>query len=165
MFPGCEMISTIGVHQPPPPTPSAHPRRGAISPMPQMLFKRQLNLQFLDLTDCLSLEDTGLKMIVEACPQLLYLFLRRCTNVTGKSQTVLCAWILIGFFHINTFFSLSCHRWANPLLLLLLLLLLSRTFLGQTNCVCLHVSSVHQPWAFFFLFLPFLYSIFEQPRC
>ena len=152
------MISTIGVHQPPPPTPSAHPRRGAISPMPQMLFKRQLNLQFLDLTDCLSLEDTGLKMIVEACPQLLYLFLRRCTNVTGKSQTVLSEWILIGFFFTSIlFFSLSCHRWANPLLLLLLLLL-SRTFLGQTNCVCLNVSSVHQPWAFFPLSsFPFLY--------
>jgi hypothetical protein len=51
----------------------------------QMPFtRRQLGLQFLDLTDCVSLEDSGLKMIVETCPQLMYLFLRRCVNVTGK---------------------------------------------------------------------------------
>ena len=76
------MISTIGVHQPPPTTPSPH--RGMIrrpSPIP---MRRQLNLQFLDLTDCASLEDSGLKMIVESCPQLFYLFLRRCVNVTGE---------------------------------------------------------------------------------
>ena len=93
------MISTISVHQAglmssssaaspvPPPQP---PHRGMTSqlqsiPTPNhLLFRRQLNLQFLDLTDCASLEDSGVKMVVEACPQLLYLFLRRCANISGK---------------------------------------------------------------------------------
>jgi F-box/leucine-rich repeat protein 7 len=41
----------------------------------------------LDLTDCASLEDSGLKMVVENCPQLIYLFLRRCSGITGKKLT------------------------------------------------------------------------------
>ena len=48
--------------------------------------RRLLNLQYLDLTDCVSLEDSGLKIVVENCPQMLYLFLRRCTNITGKEK-------------------------------------------------------------------------------
>ena len=71
------MISTIKVHQPPP-TPN-------LRNTPQNLPLRRLDhLQYLDLTDCISLEDTGLKMVVETCPQLLYLFLRRCTSISGK---------------------------------------------------------------------------------
>ena len=102
------MISTIGVHQPPPmpPPPSSsassssatmgHPmRRQAHSASPAMMTlqpngavgapfcRRQLGLTCLDLTDCVSVEDSGLKMIVETCPQLQYLFLRRCVNITG----------------------------------------------------------------------------------
>ena len=72
------MISTIKVHQPPPtPNPAV---RGATGSLP---IRRLDHLQYLDLTDCISLEDTGLKMVVETCPQLLYLFLRRCTSITG----------------------------------------------------------------------------------
>ena len=101
------MISTIGVHQPPPmppPPPSssaaatmghpAHRRPFTASPASMMTLqppagqqqpfqRRQLGLTWLDLTDCVSVEDSGLKMIVEACPQLQYLFLRRCVNITG----------------------------------------------------------------------------------
>lgn len=79
------MISTIKVHQPPPtPNPAM---RGATSSSPANLPLRRLDhLQYLDLTDCASLEDTGLKMVVETCPQLLYLFLRRCTAITGKKH-------------------------------------------------------------------------------
>lgn len=72
------MISSLKVHQPPP-TPG-------VSRKPTL--RRLEHLQYLDLTDCLSLEDAGLKMVVETCPQLLYLFLRRCTSVTGERQNV-----------------------------------------------------------------------------
>eukprot|EP00095_Tigriopus_kingsejongensis_P010599 maker-scaffold818_size92908-snap-gene-0.24 protein:Tk10599 transcript:maker-scaffold818_size92908-snap-gene-0.24-mRNA-1 annotation:"f-box lrr-repeat protein 7" len=74
---GCHMISTIAVHQPPQPPIHQVPTR--LMQLPQ---RRSLNLQYLDLTDCASLEDSGLKMIVETCPQLLYLFLRRCQSIT-----------------------------------------------------------------------------------
>ena len=90
------MISTIGVHQPPqaPGIRSAntsanynhhqqHYNPLALTGMSQP-DRRLLNIQYLDLTDCTSLEDSGLKMIVECCPQLLYLFMRRCSSITGK---------------------------------------------------------------------------------
>ena len=81
------MISTIAVHQVPGSTSTLHPahRVNSASTLGHLpTRKRTLNLQFLDLTDCQSLEDSGLKMILEACPQLLYLFLRRCQGITGK---------------------------------------------------------------------------------
>ena len=74
------MISTIKVHQPPP-TPNPATRGATNCTLP---LRRLDHLQYLDLTDCVSLEDSGLKMVVETCPQLLYLFLRRCTAITGK---------------------------------------------------------------------------------
>ena len=74
------MISTIKVHQPPP-TPNPATRGATNCTLP---LRRLDHLQYLDLTDCVSLEDSGLKMVVETCPQLLYLFLRRCTALTGK---------------------------------------------------------------------------------
>ena len=83
------MISTIGVHQ----TPHHQqfhgsmmtPNGSVVAGLPPQPSRRLLNLQFLDLTDCASLEDSGLKMIVESCPQLLYQIMRRCSNITGKS--------------------------------------------------------------------------------
>lgn len=45
---------------------------------------RRLLLQYLDLTDCFALDDNGLKTVVQNCPQLVYLYLRRCTQITGK---------------------------------------------------------------------------------
>lgn len=44
---------------------------------------RRLLLQFLDLTDCCALDDSGLKIVVQNCPQLVYLYLRRCTQISG----------------------------------------------------------------------------------
>lgn len=45
---------------------------------------RRLLLQYLDVTDCYSIDDDGLKTIVQNCPQLVYLYLRRCTQITGQ---------------------------------------------------------------------------------
>lgn len=45
---------------------------------------RRMQLQYLDLTDCPALQDSGLRNIVRNCPQLAYLYLRRCTQITGK---------------------------------------------------------------------------------
>lgn len=42
-----------------------------------------LQLQYLDLTDCVSLEDSGVQMIVRSCAQLTCLYLRRCVHITG----------------------------------------------------------------------------------
>lgn len=94
------MISTIGVHQPPQ-TPAIRSANNSASYNHTIQHynplalngivqpeRRLLNLQFLDLTDCTSLEDSGLKMIVECCPQLLYLFMRRCSTLTGKNYCI-----------------------------------------------------------------------------
>lgn len=45
---------------------------------------RRMQLQYLDLTDCPALQDSGLRIIVRNCPQLGYLYLRRCVQITGK---------------------------------------------------------------------------------
>lgn len=45
---------------------------------------RRLQLQYLDLTDCGAIDDEGLQTIVRNCPQLLYLYLRRCLHITGR---------------------------------------------------------------------------------
>ncbi|KAF4531428.1 hypothetical protein B566_EDAN004196 [Ephemera danica] len=45
---------------------------------------RQLSLQYLDLTDCVGLGDLGLQTVVQTCPQLCFLYLRRCVLLTVK---------------------------------------------------------------------------------
>lgn len=62
---GCSLITTLNIH------PAYDP-------------SRRLLLQYLDLTDCCSINDSGLKTIVKNCPQLVYLYLRRCVQLTGK---------------------------------------------------------------------------------
>ena len=44
-----------------------------------------LSLSYLDLSECVSLDDTGLQMIGTSCPNLTHLYLRKCINITGKS--------------------------------------------------------------------------------
>lgn len=39
-------------------------------------------LQYLDLTDCVSIDDSSLLAIVRQCPQLVYLYLRRCVQLS-----------------------------------------------------------------------------------
>lgn len=46
---------------------------------------RRLLLQYLDLTDCMAIDDMGLKIVVKNCPQLVYLYLRRCIQITGNT--------------------------------------------------------------------------------
>ena len=53
------------------------------SPRPQLY----LQLQYIDLTDCVSLEDTGIQMIVRSCAQLTCIYLRRCVHITGKHNS------------------------------------------------------------------------------
>ncbi|XP_015908575.1 F-box/LRR-repeat protein 7 [Parasteatoda tepidariorum] len=49
---------------------------------PQVIHHRQLYLQFLDLTDCHSLDDFGLKTVARNSPQISHLYLRRCVQIT-----------------------------------------------------------------------------------
>lgn len=46
---------------------------------------RKLLLQYIDLTDCASLDDMGLRLIVKNCPLLIYFYLRRCVMLTDSS--------------------------------------------------------------------------------
>jgi F-box and leucine-rich repeat protein 7 len=46
---------------------------------------RKLLLQYVDLTDCASLDDMGLRLIVKNCPLLIYFYLRRCIMLTDTS--------------------------------------------------------------------------------
>lgn len=57
----------------------------SISPNPHMEPPRRLLLQYLDLTDCMAIDDMGLKIVVKNCPQLVYLYLRRCIQITGNT--------------------------------------------------------------------------------
>ncbi|XP_011191999.1 F-box/LRR-repeat protein 7 [Zeugodacus cucurbitae] len=54
----------------------------SISTHPNLEQPRRLLLQYLDLTDCVVLDDVGLKIVVKNCPQLVYLYLRRCIKIT-----------------------------------------------------------------------------------
>lgn len=58
----------------------------SISPNPHVEPPRRLLLQYLDLTDCMAIDDMGLKIVVKNCPQLVYLYLRRCIQITGELQ-------------------------------------------------------------------------------
>ena len=46
---------------------------------------RKLLLQYIDLTDCAALDDSGLRLIVKTCPLLIYFYLRRCMMLTDTS--------------------------------------------------------------------------------
>ena len=44
-----------------------------------------LVLTCLDMTDCVRLDDLSLRLIVQSSPQLEFLYLRRCSNITGNN--------------------------------------------------------------------------------
>lgn len=62
---------------------SGCPQITCINVNPGLEPPRRLLLQYLDLTDCASIQDSGLKIIVRNCPLLVYLYLRRCVQITG----------------------------------------------------------------------------------
>ena len=66
---GCGLVSGVGVT-------TSH-----LSP--------HLPLQFLDMSDCSRLDDTSLRLVVESCPQLQFLYLRRCTQISGQCDKFL----------------------------------------------------------------------------
>ena len=54
--------------------------------VPPSVPGRCLNLQFVDLTDCVRLMDAGLHLIAKNSPHLRQLYLRRCINITGRKM-------------------------------------------------------------------------------
>ncbi|XP_032790547.2 LOW QUALITY PROTEIN: F-box/LRR-repeat protein 7 [Daphnia magna] len=51
-----------------------------------------LQLQYIDLTDCVSLEDSGIQMIVRSCAQLTCIYLRRCVHITDLGVKYLASY-------------------------------------------------------------------------
>ncbi|KAK5617797.1 hypothetical protein CRENBAI_026562 [Crenichthys baileyi] len=49
------------------------------------LHGQQISIHFLDMTDCFSLEDEGLRTIASHCPRLTHLYLRRCSRLTDEA--------------------------------------------------------------------------------
>ncbi|XP_067341867.1 uncharacterized protein [Channa argus] len=49
------------------------------------LHGQQISIHYLDMTDCFSLEDEGLRTIAYHCPRLTHLYLRRCTRLTDEA--------------------------------------------------------------------------------
>ena len=43
-----------------------------------------LALTHLDLTDCTRLDDQSLRLILEASSNIEFLYVRRCSNLTGE---------------------------------------------------------------------------------
>uniref|UniRef100_A0A336K2Q1 CSON012005 protein n=1 Tax=Culicoides sonorensis TaxID=179676 RepID=A0A336K2Q1_CULSO len=72
---GCYQITTIDIN-------------------PSLQSSGKLQLQYLDLTDCVSLNDTGLKVVVKNCPLLVYLYLRRCVQITDVGLKFVPAYCL-----------------------------------------------------------------------
>lgn len=58
-------------------------------------IQRRFPLQYLDLTDCVSIDDCSLQNIVRHCPSLVYLYLRRCIQITGECESVPWLWAYI----------------------------------------------------------------------
>ncbi|KAF3836290.1 hypothetical protein F7725_028848 [Dissostichus mawsoni] len=49
------------------------------------LHGQQISIHYLDMTDCFSLEDEGLRTIASHCPRLTHLYLRRCIRLTDEA--------------------------------------------------------------------------------
>lgn len=69
---GCSKVTCISL------TPEASLQ---LSP----LHGQQISIHFLDMSDCFSLEDEGLRTIASHCPRLTHLYLRRCSRLTDEA--------------------------------------------------------------------------------
>ena len=78
-FTGCSQITCIETG----PRSSSDHQYSSDSNSCQSRPQLFLQLQYLDLTDCVGLGDAGVQMIVRSCAQLNCLYLRRCVHVTG----------------------------------------------------------------------------------
>ena len=94
-FSGCSSISTVTL----PADPAGGGASGGVAPPPSP----SLNLQFLDLTDCVRLMDAGLHLIAKNSPHLRQLYLRRCINITGKI-----------YYHCLMMLFVCCHLFVVP---------------------------------------------------
>ena len=45
-------------------------------------------LSYLDMSECSSLDDTGLQLVVLSCPNLTHLYLRKCLNISGIPEGI-----------------------------------------------------------------------------
>lgn len=81
LFTGCSQITCIETG----PRSSSDHQYSSDSNSCQSQPQLFLQLQYLDLTDCVGLGDAGVQMIVRSCAQLNCLYLRRCVHVTGTS--------------------------------------------------------------------------------
>lgn len=52
------------------------------------LGTRRPPVEYIDLTDCGNVTDAGLCALLHTCPSLQYLYLRRCTLVTGNMALI-----------------------------------------------------------------------------
>ncbi|XP_063062610.1 F-box/LRR-repeat protein 7 [Engraulis encrasicolus] len=77
---GCTKVTCISLAQDPPVAPTTAP---SPSPCPQRC--QQISIRYLDMTDCFSLEDEGVRTIASHCPRLTHLYLRRCQRLTDEA--------------------------------------------------------------------------------
>ncbi|XP_012676765.1 F-box/LRR-repeat protein 7-like isoform X6 [Clupea harengus] len=70
---GCTKVTCISLAQDSPMTP--------LSPQ----HCQQIAIRYLDMTDCFSLEDEGVRTIASHCPRLTHLYLRRCQRLTDEA--------------------------------------------------------------------------------
>ena len=67
----------------------------------------RLPLTYLDMSDCVRLDDLSLRLVVESCPQLQFLFLRRCSLITGTGGIVFFYRVSHIIVHIFSFYRVS----------------------------------------------------------
>lgn len=70
--PGCSKVTCISLTQ-----------EASLQLSP--LHGQQISIHYLDMTDCFSLEDEGLRTIASHCPRLTHLYLRRCIRLTDEA--------------------------------------------------------------------------------
>lgn len=71
------------------------------------LTTRRPPIEYIDLTDCSAVTDAGLCALLHTCPSLQYLYLRRCTLVTGKIIEISFSCLIINLVYIYVYLFLQ----------------------------------------------------------